>query len=217
MDIASYLLGKSSSGGSETSNYEDLTNKPSINGVPLVGNKTSEDLGIGGDSDIIVIPKNSYYYTEELIEKVNGEYQKYLNNKEYNLYFQFTPDGQSDIVTVKGEFFGNVLRNAFTENDRVSSYYNRIVSAKCIFRFNGTQIIGIQGITSIYIRYSNSAKVNGVLLAHDNQFEYTPSSNYNPATKKYVDELPKTYTGYDATKTQVLKNINGTLTWVDEE
>lgn len=27
-------------------NYEDLTNKPSINGVPLVGNKTTEDLGI---------------------------------------------------------------------------------------------------------------------------------------------------------------------------
>ena len=31
-----------------------------------------------------------------------------------------------------------------------------------------------------------------------------------------LDNLPKTYTGYDATKTQVLKNINGTLTWVDE-
>lgn len=24
-------------------------------------------------------------------------------------------------------------------------------------------------------------------------------------------------TGYDATKTQVLKNVEGTLTWVDEE
>lgn len=27
---------------------------------------------------------------------------------------------------------------------------------------------------------------------------------------------PTTYTGYDATKTQILKNIQGTLTWVDE-
>lgn len=46
---------------------------------------------------------------------------------------------------------------------------------------------------------------------------YTPTSPYNPATKKYVDDLPKSYTGYDTTKTQVLKNVNGTLTWVDEE
>ena len=32
-----------------TTNYNDLANKPSINGVTLVGNKTSEDLGIIGD------------------------------------------------------------------------------------------------------------------------------------------------------------------------
>lgn len=45
---------------------------------------------------------------------------------------------------------------------------------------------------------------------------YLPTYDNNPSTKKYVDDLPTTYTGYDATKTQVLKNINGTLTWVDE-
>ena len=35
-------------GGS--SNYEELTNKPSINGVELVGNKTTTDLGIEFDT-----------------------------------------------------------------------------------------------------------------------------------------------------------------------
>lgn len=44
----------------------------------------------------------------------------------------------------------------------------------------------------------------------------TPSSDNNATNKKYVDTLPTTYSGYDTTKTQVLKNINGTLTWVDE-
>lgn len=28
---------------------------------------------------------------------------------------------------------------------------------------------------------------------------------------------PTEYTGYDATKTQTLKNVAGTLTWVDDE
>lgn len=35
-------------------------------------------------------------------------------------------------------------------------------------------------------------------------------------TKEYVDNIFTRISGYDATKTQVLKNINGTLTWVDE-
>lgn len=34
------------SGGGGSSNYNDLTNKPSINGVTLSGNKTTSDLGI---------------------------------------------------------------------------------------------------------------------------------------------------------------------------
>ena len=33
-------------GGGGTSNYNDLSNKPSINGVTLSGNKSSSDLGI---------------------------------------------------------------------------------------------------------------------------------------------------------------------------
>lgn len=39
------LLSKSGGSGG-TTNYNDLTNKPSVNGVTLEGNKTSEDLGI---------------------------------------------------------------------------------------------------------------------------------------------------------------------------
>lgn len=41
---------KHSGGGGGASNYNDLSNKPQINGVELTGNKTSADLGIGGIS-----------------------------------------------------------------------------------------------------------------------------------------------------------------------
>ena len=43
--IATYG-GGSGSGSSGTTNYNDLTNKPSINGITLTGNKTSIDLGM---------------------------------------------------------------------------------------------------------------------------------------------------------------------------
>ena len=58
--------------------------------------------------------------------------------------------------------------------------------------------------------------IESYFLEKNNNQPYTPSSPYNPATKKYVDDLPKSYAGYDTTKTQVLKNVNGTLSWVDE-
>ena len=63
---------------------------------------------------------------------------------------------------------------------------------------------------------ADSSRNTNQVLATDNTDRYTPKSDYNPATKKYVDDKLTTITGYDATATQVLKNINGTLTWVDE-
>lgn len=44
----------------------------------------------------------------------------------------------------------------------------------------------------------------------------SPTNNLELVNKQYVDNLITSYSGYDATKTQVLKNVNGTLTWVDE-
>lgn len=54
---------------------------------------------------------------------------------------------------------------------------------------------------------------SGKPLGTSNTSAYTPTGDYNPATKKYVDDKLTTITGYDATKTQTLKNINGVLTW----
>ena len=47
-------------------------------------------------------------------------------------------------------------------------------------------------------------------------YNSTPTYDTQLTPKKYVDEKITTYTGYDASKTQVLKNVNGTITWVDE-
>ena len=43
----SWEYGSGGGGGGGTSDYTDLTNKPSINGVTLSGNKTASDLGLG--------------------------------------------------------------------------------------------------------------------------------------------------------------------------
>lgn len=46
---------------------------------------------------------------------------------------------------------------------------------------------------------------------------FIPTENSQPTTKEYVDKTHyENITGYNSSKTQILKNINGTLTWVDE-
>lgn len=49
------ILANKSGGGSGTSNYNDLENKPKINNVTLEGNKTSSELGLTGDKDFVFI------------------------------------------------------------------------------------------------------------------------------------------------------------------
>lgn len=57
---------------------------------------------------------------------------------------------------------------------------------------------------------------NGALPTNNTK-EYTPTGNYEPATKKYVDETHYKYiSGYRTSGTQTLKNINGVLTWVSD-
>lgn len=50
---------KTGGGGGGTSDYLDLDNKPSINNVELIGNKTASDLGLATPSDIPVVPVQS--------------------------------------------------------------------------------------------------------------------------------------------------------------
>ena len=74
-------------------------------------------------------------------------------------------------------------------------------------------------VTKITPFYNASTSVPNTtdVLTKKNTAAFTPTNDYNPSTKLYTDKTHyENMTGYDATKTQILKNINGTLTWVDE-
>lgn len=60
-DVIQELLEINGGGGGGTSDYDDLTNKPSINGVSLSGDMSADDLGLAETSDI---PDVSGLYTK---------------------------------------------------------------------------------------------------------------------------------------------------------
>lgn len=116
------------------------------------------------------------------------------------------------------------IANQFTQRDLYNNNTNILETKYAL----GTEILnnkytnelGVQNIIASQkdccctTRYDAvSSRNTNQVLTTDNTEAYTPKNDYNPAPKKYVDDKLTTITGYDATKTQTLKNINGVLTW----
>lgn len=71
-------------------------------------------------------------------------------------------------------------------------------------------------VVPLSLSYYNANKGEQVLTLN-NTSSYTPTADYNPSTKLYTDKTHyENMAGYDASKTQVLKNVQGVLTWTDE-
>lgn len=151
---------------------------------------------------------NSYYsvrlngYTassrryEFQVYKIVGVSSQYSGGNTLGCYGKIYIILNSDNLTVSSVTLPNSL---YTSNNQVREYTIPILYKR------GNAMSSIQS----YLDADSVLPIN-------NSEAFTPTGDYNPATKKYVDDNLSSLTGYDATKTQVLKNVNGTLTWVDE-
>jgi len=135
--LASLVGPQGPAGG--TSNYEELENLPSINGVSLIGNKTSEDLGITGGGSTPTPSTINYSTTEQLIGKWIDNSDLYqrtvsisldengsgtasvLPNTEY-----FTKVISYEVTKASGYGSSNVI---FDSSNNVSVYDNQQISA----------------------------------------------------------------------------------------
>lgn len=68
---------KKGGGGGGTSNYNDLSNQPQVNGTTLIGNKTSADLGIADLSAVIAdaFDETLDYAVNDIVTYEGGLYQ----------------------------------------------------------------------------------------------------------------------------------------------
>ena len=60
------------------------------------------------------------------------------------------------------------------------------------------------------LHWSNS------LVSYERRYENDTWDSWSETTLTNLATILQRYSGYDSTKTQALKNVNGTLTWVDE-
>lgn len=113
----------------------------------------------------------------------------------------------------------NITHGSGSDSNRGFAFLFRRFGSSGAVAFYAFDFSGMKSIDINMIMQSNT---NQSIYGQFDFYHALPISSLVPSidneltNKKYVDALPTTYTGYDATKTQVLKNINGTLTWVDE-
>ena len=113
----------------------------------------------------------------------------------------------------------NITHGSGSESDSGFAFLFRRAGSSGAAAFYTFDFSGMKSLDINMIMQSNT---NQSIYGRFDFYHVLPTSSLVPSkdteltNKKYVDDSPTTYTGYDATKTQVLKNINGTLTWVNE-
>lgn len=149
------LLAPISLGGSKTTDYEKLKNKPSINGIELIGNKSTEDLKIyagyvGKISSINRDGTINVKINDEIITCIDSSpYQLTLNNdviviktEDKNYILSEVDDSITKIkypVLYKSLFDSNsnILTQTITFNDGTSLSNEVMIDIKCVKSING--------------------------------------------------------------------------------
>lgn len=200
-DINQILLKTNTTEYTPTGDYNPATKKYVDNSVVLSKDKCFYFLegSIRYDSSMLINDTDTF---DRLSQIMTDYYPKYLaNNNLCCVIFGKDDTGASNgcFITLQGK--GTKFYYTYPYRPSYSTDYGKI------------------GYLDIKGNWDASAKTYTVNNNTIIQIvSYKPTKDYNPSTKLYTDKTHyENMAGYDATKTQVLKNINGILTWVDEE
>lgn len=190
-----------------------IASADTLGGIKIGENLTVDENGVlnasgGGSTPINVI-------TSEVLDTLATKYNaKWVGTNNFTVSMLYLEYGNGifvfkDITTPYASLF----------NDLNNGYSNIFTNCVCFIMQNGSQAIFLNGnYSSNFVAYLNS-----FAFAPTINSKYTISSITLATAKKIYELLTTNYqtsltslAGYDATATQVLKNVNGTLTWVSE-
>lgn len=151
-------------------------------------NKPKTVKRIGAFSDTQNVSTNPVYMTYSCYNKIKTSMTSFTFYGDASFFMSYND---------KYQIVGSVITVSGTWNDNQ-------------FHITTCNIKGVPNGTVI--------ATSSTALLKNNTTSFTPTGDYNPSTKLYTDKTHyENMTGYDATKTQTLKNVNGVLTWVTEE
>ena len=198
---------------------------------------SDDDITIDEDYDIL---KDLIYQVETLEAEIeaklaNGEFKGEKGDKGDPGVIKFIPVN----TLPEDDIDENAIYMVPTDNANEQNIYEEFIYVNGAWESLGTAQVDLTD----YVKntdYATSSK-GGVIKVNSSRGTAVSSGLLQSATKSYSDYSsadnsmfigkgtlenvitgkglanPTSYAGYDDTKTQVLKNVEGTLTWVDEE
>lgn len=189
----------------------DTPELKTINGESLIGEGNIE-ISDGGDGTPVYITSGpiteandiGIYIPERSDDSININFNGQGGNFYIMKYLYISKNYNTAEV---GEKFGEAYFANFTRQEG----------------FYGQTLYNLLKTESGWSTSSNADSAAPARLFGQNNFSFLPKCSETPTdstqlvNKVYVDQTHyENITGYNSSKTQVLKNINGTLTWVDE-
>lgn len=162
--------------------------------------------GGGGDSY-----KQVYYLTTDFANTYNNIPLNATDIATLNKVIDDYRAGKDILLIAKQMAFYSSSGSSFTCTNVIGTITSG--SNWISFTFDRNRISG-ERVTTWEMAIRRTFQVRNVGTPADVTSAYLPAIS---SPEEIYDLIaPKRITGYNATKTQVLKNINGTLTWVDE-
>lgn len=161
--IINNVISSTASGG--TTDYTALTNKPKINNVELIGNKSLQDLGVQPSGD---------YATQTDLEGVQTDLETQITEKT-----TVTLDDVDYSVQQAVDKIYVDKQNVLSDTDKYNIVKNGLV--------NNTNVLSDEE----KLKIETWLGLSETYLTMTNEMPYQVSGNYNPAHKKYVDEETK--------------------------
>ena len=168
--VGNVMTISSSGGGGGSTNYNDLSNKPSINNVTLSGNKSLNDLGIQ--------PSGNYVTPSDLSSVATSGSYNDLTNK------PTIPSKTSDLTNDSGFITNSALTNYVTNTDYATSTTGGVIK---VYSYNAR-------LNSSGILYADARTYEQYSQGSDNQFISKGTlenviTGKDLTTKAYVDSL----------------------------
>ena len=160
-----------------------VSNNGSVNSYPGVNKHSVYGYNITNLKQVKIYEasevNNEFLETHRFVTE--EERQEWNEKADKNYVDEFINSGQINISCIDG-YSANILA-AHNPNDGFNTIY---YSTKAYITSSGS--IGTDGNINAKAFYEDGTALENKYLTTNNTVEYTPTNDYNPATKKYVDD-----------------------------
>lgn len=171
--------------GYNISSYEFLI----VEGYPLELATYKENVEDGANSNkrYINIDKDISKVTVNTDIIISFIYEKNGEKKIYQKFGKYSTDRFIDIIQLPFIEGNPSIQISLYKNKQYNKNFEQVDSNKCsvLLNYGEKKADIIDEIDEVYFKISIR---NRNVLTKDNALEYTPTENYHPATKKYVDD-----------------------------